>query len=106
MIESHDRKVGAPDIKKGDLVRLSTRFTTPPYLQNQTNCSLQHKWSGPYKVIGTVGKNAYRLPPPAASVDAHPPGDLVVTPGKVPHLGQVRRPPTRRTTPCRSRWAS
>lgn len=61
MIESHDQKIEKTEFKKGDLVLLSSKLTTAPYLQNRPSASLQHKWSGPYEVIEAVGKNAYRL---------------------------------------------
>ncbi|KAJ2335353.1 hypothetical protein GGI00_001405 [Coemansia sp. RSA 2681] len=59
MITSHNKKVTKLDIKVGNQVMLLTKLTMPLYLKNCSNSSLQHKWSGPYKILVLVGKNAY-----------------------------------------------
>jgi len=71
MIEYHDKGLKPPNIQVGDLVKLSTKHTKPPYLGNRSNTSLQHKWSGPYKVMERISKNAYMLDLPK-NMKIHP----------------------------------
>lgn len=56
---------------EGDLVMLSTKYISPPFLQSAGSRKLKAKYVGPFPVLRRVSPTSYKIDLPA-SVHAHP----------------------------------
>ena len=66
-----DRARSPSKLTPGDMVLVYRDFLLSPEARSQPSHKLRHKWMGPFKVVESVGPNAYRLELPR-TLRCHP----------------------------------